>query len=209
MSTIINPDITTINNDTPVGAVMMWPTATPPTNWLILDGSSFSAVTYPALNTLLGGTTLPDMRQRFPIGKAAAGTGSTLLGTGGTIDHLHTQPTHVHTQPTHTHTGPDHAHTITHTHAVDPPNTTSSGPSGPNTIGISLLGLGAAASTTHTHTVDVASFTSGGSSAANSGNAGTGNTGASGGDNTGAAGNDNTGTANPPFLALNFIIKAA
>lgn len=33
--------------------------------------------------------TLPDMRQRFPIGKAASGTGSILGDVGGDIDHVH------------------------------------------------------------------------------------------------------------------------
>ena len=39
-----------------------------------------------------GSTTfnLPNLQQRFPLGKAASGTGSTLGGTGGAIDHLHT-----------------------------------------------------------------------------------------------------------------------
>ena len=32
---------------------------------------------------------LPNLQQRFPIGKAASGTGSTLGGTGGAIDHAH------------------------------------------------------------------------------------------------------------------------
>jgi hypothetical protein len=40
--------------------------------------------------------TLPDSRQRFPIGKAASGTGSTLGGTGGNIDHTHSVPAHHH-----------------------------------------------------------------------------------------------------------------
>jgi hypothetical protein len=60
--------------------------------------------------------TLPDMRQRFPIGKAASGTGSTLGGTGGTIDHTHTGPSHDHTMGSHTHTMANHTHTIAHTH---------------------------------------------------------------------------------------------
>lgn len=64
----------------PVGAIMMWPTATAPEGWLICDGSSFSASAYPELNTLLGGTTLPDMRDRAPVG--SSGT-KVELSTGG------------------------------------------------------------------------------------------------------------------------------
>lgn len=83
------------NAGAPVGTIQMWATATPPTGWLICNGGAVSAVTYPALFALIGGT-LPDMQQRFPIGKAAAGTGSTLLGTGGNIDHTHTTGSHAH-----------------------------------------------------------------------------------------------------------------
>ncbi|MBI1996528.1 MAG: hypothetical protein HYS66_08675, partial [Deltaproteobacteria bacterium] len=41
--------------------------------------------------------TLPDLRQRFVLGVAASGTGSTLGGVGGGIDHTHTGPSHTHT----------------------------------------------------------------------------------------------------------------
>lgn len=181
--------LTVASTAVPTGSIVMWPTATPPTGWLLLDGSTFSAATYPNLNTLLGGNTLPDMRQRFPLGTAAAGTGSTLLGTGGSIDHTHTQPTHTHTQPTHT-------HTLAHTHQVDPPNTTTSGP---DSLSQGFL-LGAVAAGDHTHDVDILEFTSGAAS--------TETTSASGNDVTGAGGGDDTGLANPPFMALNFIIRA-
>jgi microcystin-dependent protein len=39
---------------------------------------------------------VPDLRQRFPLGKAASGTGNNLGDTGGFINHSHTQPTHTH-----------------------------------------------------------------------------------------------------------------
>ena len=84
-----------------------------PTGWLICDGTAVSRATYAALFAIVatafgvgdGSTTfnLPDLRQRFPLGKAAAGTGSTLGGTGGDIDHTHTGPSHTHTGPSHTH----------------------------------------------------------------------------------------------------------
>lgn len=62
-------------------------TATP--NWitnctvppyLYCDGSSFSAVTYPRLNTILGGTTLPDFRGR---GRFFLNDGTSRLTTAG------------------------------------------------------------------------------------------------------------------------------
>ena len=73
-----------------------------PNGWLTCDGTAVSRTTYAALfaaiSTLYGtgdGSTtfnLPDIRQRFPLGKAASGTGSSLASTGGTIDHTHTVP---------------------------------------------------------------------------------------------------------------------
>lgn len=86
----------------PIGAILIWPTNTAPSGWLICDGSQVLRTTYAALFALIGTTfgagdgsttfNLPDFRQRFPLGKAATGTGSTLAGTGGQIDHTHTVP---------------------------------------------------------------------------------------------------------------------
>jgi microcystin-dependent protein len=91
---------TPITNIVPTGSVLMWTTPTPPTGWLVCDGSAVERVTYKQLFDTIGTTygpgdgvltfNLPDMRGRFPLGKANAGTGSVLGGTGGTIDHTHT-----------------------------------------------------------------------------------------------------------------------
>lgn len=139
----------------PPGLVIPYAGTSAPSGYLLCDGSAVSRTTYAALFAVIsttygvgdGSTTfnIPDLRQRFPLGKSAAGTGSTLGGTGGTIDHLHT---------------------------VDPPNTTSGAPS--STVAATNL-TGTAASTTHTHDVNIAQF--------------------------------NSGTGNPPFIALNYIIK--
>lgn len=104
----------------PVGFLGPYVGATAPTGWLICDGSSFSGVTYPALAALLGGTTLPDLRRAFPMGKAASGTGSTLLGTGGSKDAI--VVAHNHTQDAHNHIQDQHAHGLaggSHKHAAD------------------------------------------------------------------------------------------
>ena len=54
----------------PVGAIMMWPSASPPTGWVLCDGSS--SVPYPVLAAFLSSATLPDLRGAFIVG---AGTG--------------------------------------------------------------------------------------------------------------------------------------
>jgi len=81
----------------------MWVTDTPPTGWLICDGSNFNAATYPALNALLGNNTLPDLRRRFPLGAQnivnQGQTARPLKSTGGEetvtlgIQHI---PPHTH-----------------------------------------------------------------------------------------------------------------
>lgn len=86
----------------PVGSISMWYTGTAPTDWLICDGTTFSATDYPDLNTLLGGNTLPDLKGRMPVGVGqqsntkwdstaetytADGTDFALADSGGTEDH--------------------------------------------------------------------------------------------------------------------------
>jgi hypothetical protein len=55
----------------PVGTVIMWAGQTLPPSYLLCDGSTFNAVTFPTLNTVLGGNKLPDMRGMFVKGGAA------------------------------------------------------------------------------------------------------------------------------------------
>jgi len=84
----------------PIGTIVAYGGASAPSDWLICDGSAVSRVTYANLFAVLGITygagdgvttfNVPDLQQRFPLGKATAGTGSTLGATGGAIDHTHT-----------------------------------------------------------------------------------------------------------------------
>lgn len=90
----------------PSGSILDWPSSSVPTGWLLCDGSAVSRATYSALFAVIGtlygagdGSTtfnVPNCQGRFTLGKAAAGTGSTLAGTGGSIDHTHTVPAHYH-----------------------------------------------------------------------------------------------------------------
>lgn len=86
-------------SEVPIGAIEGWGADTAPANWLLCDGSAVSRSTYSLLFATIGttygigdGSTtfgLPDLRQRFPLGKADAGTGSSLGDSGGAIDHVH------------------------------------------------------------------------------------------------------------------------
>lgn len=203
-------DDQTYKDGVPVGLGFVWFTDTPPSGYLICDGSSVLRATYPALFAIIGtlygsvdGThfNLPDLRQRFPLGKAASGTGNTVATSGGAIDHTHTSASHTHTVASHTHTGPSHTHTIsadgTHNH-LGGVNT------GPSTIGAVNFGAdftvgkgdhghGIASDGSHSHT---------------------GATGASGTGVTGGTALTSDATApgagstnNPPFLVINYVVK--
>ena len=86
-------------SDVRTGMFMPYGGTSAPLGYLMCDGSAVSRSTYAALFTVIGtaygvgdGSTtfnLPDLRQRFVLGKATAGTGATLGGTGGNIDHTH------------------------------------------------------------------------------------------------------------------------
>lgn len=75
------------------GEVRIWSTGTPPTGWLICDGSAVSQATYSALYAVIGTTygnpgggnfNLPDMKGKVPVGYNAAETEFDALGeTGG------------------------------------------------------------------------------------------------------------------------------
>lgn len=180
----------------PTGTIVAYGGTSAPSGWLLCDGAAVSRNTYARLFSVLGTTygagdgsttfNLPDLRQRFPLGKAASGTGSTLGETGGAIDH--------------THSGPSHRHSMAHTHQIDPPATFTTF-DGQHTHGVSAAvvgniqtitqGPGIETSGNHRHQVDISSFTSNWSSISN----------------TGAAGDDQTGSNNPPYLVVNYIIK--
>jgi microcystin-dependent protein len=181
----------------PVGTIVMYGGGSAPAGWVLCDGTAYSRtsvydVLYGVIGTTFGtgdGSTtfnVPDLRQRFPLGKAAAGTGSTLGGTGGAIDHTHTGPSHQHSGPSHQHSGPSH------THGVGTYTTLASATS----ITVATGTGKTPSSTSHTHGMS-------GNSAAD----GTGNTGAEGTGNTGLAGTGATGSNNPPYQVVNFIIK--
>lgn len=113
----------------PPGVIQMFGGASAPTGYLLCNGGEYSQTDYSALYAAIGTTfniggetagyfRVPDLQQRFPIGKAASGTGSTLGGTGGEIDHDHTI-THTHDLSNHTHDLQNHTHGLgSHTHSM-------------------------------------------------------------------------------------------
>jgi len=84
----------------PPGVIVQFGGAAAPAGWLLCDGASYGTTTHPDLFAAIlythggsGGTfNVPDMRQRFPLGKAVAGTGVVLGSKGGNIDHTHSVP---------------------------------------------------------------------------------------------------------------------
>lgn len=90
----------------PPGIIKAYGGSTAPRGHLMCNGDAVSRTTYADLYAIIGtnyGTgdgsstfNLPDLRQRFPLGKAGSGTGSSLGQTGGSIDHTHSVPAHYH-----------------------------------------------------------------------------------------------------------------
>ena len=165
----------------PPGGIMAYGGASAPSGWFICDGSAVSRTTYADLFAVIGTTygagdgsttfNLPDLQQRFPLGKAVAGTGNTLGGVGGLIDHTHTAPNHNHSftptgtvsAPTflgsagttanggvdHTHSTPAHYHGFGAGSGLSGGNGTTSGAS--NDHSHTYSGTSSGVSNDHTH----------------------------------------------------------
>jgi len=99
--------ISSVTDILPVGIVMMWPTNTPPTNWLLCNGGAVPA-NYPDLISILN-TTLhpglkPDFQGRFPAMEGShTGAPSYILSTGNKTENsgitINEMPPHVHNIP--------------------------------------------------------------------------------------------------------------
>lgn len=176
------------------------------------DGAFINVDDYPELfavvGTRYGGTggeggtfKLPDMRQRFVMGVADAGTGSTLGDTGGSFNHSHAVPAHTHDVPAHKH-GPgnlvanssgDHSHTPL---GGGDGFLASNGPNG-------ALASGSAGFTTSPTTTNNGAHTHN----SFSGQVGSGSV--VGDSNFASLPSTavNTAGENPPFISLNYVIK--
>ena len=111
-----------VQNAIPVGSItgqiLMWPTTSAPSGYLLCNGSAVSRTTYSALFSVLGTTfgagdntttfNLPNYADNMPIG---VGTIATAVGiTGGSKDAVVVSHTHTATSVV---TDPSHAHTQT------------------------------------------------------------------------------------------------
>jgi microcystin-dependent protein len=100
-----------------VGSGALWFTATPPTNWLICDGSSLDTTTYAKLFAVIGygyggsgaNFNLPPLLNAFPLGGSVGATGGEAAHTL-TVDELAPHP-HSISDPSHTHGAYQNAHT--------------------------------------------------------------------------------------------------
>lgn len=221
----------------PPGLISPFAGATAPAGYLLCDGTSLAAATYPALFAVIGYTyggsganfTLPDLRSRFPIG-VGTGTGLTARTLGGAVGAEKTAlvatdvPAHGHgntfaTSPETT----DHTHGVgtlvtgnqsanhTHTGSVSANNTYVSANGSATTV--TTTG-GATRINTLTYTTPTGSFTTNGVSV-NHNHAITGSTGSRSASHThaitGGVSNSAASTTSPavipPALGLNYIIK--
>lgn len=92
-----------VSSSGPIGSILPFGGSAAPAGFLLCDGSAISRTFYADLFAVIGTTfgvgdgsttfNVPDMRQRFPLGKAVSGTGAILGGSGGQIDHVHTLST--------------------------------------------------------------------------------------------------------------------
>lgn len=200
--TLATPE--TGSNFVPVGTIVCYAGSTAPLGWLVCDGSQVSRTTYIQLFTILGtlygagnGTTtfnLPDLQQRFPLGKSSSGTGSTLGDTGGLIDHIHgTTPATTSEDGEHDHDGAtstDGAHT--HSSSV------TAGATFLELVDRNLDGV----------TVTVAASIHGHADGTTSSDGNHSHSISADGGHTHSVDIGDTDSANPPFQVVNFIILA-
>lgn len=113
-SNVVVAGSTTGGGNVPTGCVAMYINATPPTGWLLCNGTAVSRTTYAALFTVIGTTygsgdgsttfNLPDMQGRVPVGVGTHADVVSLASNDG-VSVANRRPKHRHTPHTHSHSG--------------------------------------------------------------------------------------------------------
>jgi microcystin-dependent protein len=140
-------------NSPPTGSILMWPTATAPTGFLLCAGAAVSRGTYAALFAIIGttygagdGTTtfnVPSFNNRVPIGAGGLYTANQAIGSKDAVvvshSHTITDPGHFHTDSANSFTPFPWNGTGSRTAQYVPSNTTSAftGITGTNATGVS------------------------------------------------------------------------
>lgn len=159
----------------PAGAVMMWTTLTPPSGWLIANGTAISRTTNATLFSAIGTTygagdgsttfNIPNLTARVAVGYDSSTVDYNMVGkTGGEAKHVligTEMPSHNHTvDPPNTLTDiqGNHYHT-----SIDGASFITTGAGG---TGMAFTSSGGNVGTTqwagnHQHNLDIPSFTSG------------------------------------------------
>lgn len=165
----------------PVGSMMDWPAASPPTGWLICAGQSLSRTAYPDLFAVIGTTfgassasvfNLPDLRGRVVAGldvdsggyadRLTSPNSRTLGAAGGaqTVTLTETEmPAHTHTLSGTTSSAGAHTHSVNVADTLQTVSTAGVG-SVPDNGGGSTGSAGA-----HTHTLSGTAVSAGGGQA--------------------------------------------
>lgn len=118
---------TQITTAVPAGSMMHWPKSTPPTGWLVRDGSALNRTTYAALYSVLGTTygagdgsstfNLPDDRglihAGYKSGDAAFGTFGASYGSKDAINVSHNHTASSSSSTSVTISDPGHSHPVT------------------------------------------------------------------------------------------------
>lgn len=183
--------------EVPAGGIVAYGGATAPSGWVLCDGRSLSTAPpydklFAAILYTFGGAgaqfNVPDLRGRFPLGKAVNGTGASLGEAGGQIDHVHTGGAHTHGIATHSHDLPAHTHPVPYNGWSAQMNTAA-------VQGVLQVGLSSGVNLMQA----TGNNTTGSSAPASTGEKVL---------TTDTGGAVPSASANPPFLSLNFIIKA-
>lgn len=189
-----------------------------PVGWLLCSGQEVSRTTYSDLFAVIGtiygsgnGSTtfnVPDLRNRFPVGLGPSTWSDALNEKSGSeqavvVTHTHTTADHSHSLASHGHSAsvstPDgtHDHQVLGKHNSVGSGTTSRFMAG-NTSGTDMAALTPSPQGHHQHTISIGG--SGAQAASFAGNLSV---------NAPSGATSTSNTANlPPYITLNFIIKA-